>query len=79
MGMLDRAQVPIVCPKCGHSSMRRPEQLRREPHPHCTSCAGDVSAEADKMLRAIEAAERVLAEGHDKLRRGDSLQFRPAT
>jgi hypothetical protein len=31
------------------------------------------------MLRAIEAAEHVLAEGHDKLRRGDSLQFRPAT
>jgi transposase-like protein len=79
MGMLDRAKVPIACPKCGHSSMRRPEQLRREPHPYCTSCGGDVSAEADKMLRAIEAAERVLAEDPDKLRRGEALQFRPPT
>jgi predicted RNA-binding Zn-ribbon protein involved in translation (DUF1610 family) len=75
MGMLDRAHVPIICPKCGHRSMRWPAQLRRETHPHCTSCGGDVSAEADKMLRAIEAAERVLAEPRDKLRAGDSLQL----
>jgi transcription elongation factor Elf1 len=79
MGMLDRAQVPITCAKCGHSSMRRPEQLRREPHPHCTSCGGDVSAEADKMLRAIDVAERFLAEDFERVRRGDSLQFKPTT
>jgi transcription elongation factor Elf1 len=77
MGTLDRAQFPITCAKCGHSSMRRPEQLRREPHPHCTSCGGDVSAEADKMLRAVDVAERVLTEDFQTSRRDGALQFKP--
>jgi predicted RNA-binding Zn-ribbon protein involved in translation (DUF1610 family) len=70
MGKLDRAQVPIACPNCGYSSKRRPEQLRRELLSYCTSCGGDVTAEAHKMLQAIEAAERVLADDPVVIRSG---------
>jgi hypothetical protein len=72
MGALDRTQVPIVCPQCGHTAKRWPEQLRRELRSRCTFCGGDVTAEAHKMVRAIEAAERVLADEPVVIPRGKS-------
>jgi hypothetical protein len=79
MGTFDRTQIPVICAKCGYTSMRRPQQLRREPHPHCTACGGDVSVEAHRMLRAIDVAERFLAEDFEKIRRGESLQSKMPT
>jgi transposase-like protein len=75
MGALDRTQVPIICPECGHTARRWPEQLRRELRPRCTFCGGNVTAEVQKMLQAIEAAERVLADDRiAKIPRGKSLE-----
>jgi hypothetical protein len=79
MGPLDLSEFPLACARCGHVSMRSPPQLRADPVQLCTACKSDVSEEARKMLRAIEAAERVLAEDLDKIRRGESLKFRPPT
>jgi hypothetical protein len=79
MGQLDKSEFPLACARCGHVSMRTPPQLRADPVQLSTACQGDISDEGRKMLRAIEAAERVLTEDLDKIRRGESLRFKPAT
>jgi hypothetical protein len=56
--------------------MRSPPQLRAESVQHCTACKGDVSDEGRRMLQAIEAAERSLADASVlKTRKRMSLKF----
>lgn len=57
---VDRAELDIPCPKCGHKTKRTIGSLKREPNIDCAGCGATFDVDLTKFNEGVRKAQQQL-------------------